>query len=76
MDAVEVAVGVTDDDEDDLIEEEICGGLELDVVAVTKRVEASAELVKRTVVPGVGFEAAISSGEATVGAGGCDVAAG
>lgn len=42
MDAVEVAVGVIDDDEDDLIEEEVCGGLELDVVAVIIRVEGPA----------------------------------
>lgn len=37
MDAVEVAVGVADDDEDDLVEEEVCGGLELVVTVATIR---------------------------------------
>lgn len=42
MDAVEVAVGVADDDEDDLVEE-VCGALELVVsVAVIMRVEGPA----------------------------------
>lgn len=44
MDAVEVAVGVADDDEDDLVEEEVCGalGVLVIVVEVTKKVEIPA----------------------------------
>lgn len=44
VDAVEVAVGVADADEDDLVEEEVCGALEVvvSVVEVIKRVEGPA----------------------------------
>lgn len=40
MGAVEVAVGVADADEDDLVEEEVCGALEVvvSVVEVIKKV--------------------------------------
>lgn len=44
LDAVGVVLGVTDVDEDDLVEEEVCGALELvvSVVEVIMRVEGPA----------------------------------